>query len=262
MHPLVVAVGAIWIDTDATPPIGGFSGIPTYTLATRPDPTTMNGQMIIVSDDSVANRFQASDGISWFSFGATNLGPWVLNWVSDGDTNGLISLLGQRAGGGNFAIPVDQTAGTSNDGSEMRITSLSAELYAGVTYSPWRAVDRATAPGAAPYWYQSNPSPAGQWLKIDLKSRRLTANRLAIQNRPEPGYSLTAFVLEGSNDDSAWTTLLTVGAVGFTSVSQWKSWAVTGAAAYRYLRVRSTGPDANGSNYFSVSEIEFYGMYS
>ena len=244
---------------------GGSSSMPVYTLATRPTPAAASGQMVIISDASVTDRFQASDGTSWFSLGATNLGPWDLVWQSDGDPNGLVTLLGTRAGGGSsFVIPVDQTAGTVNDGAELKVSALSAELYAGVTYAPWRAVDRATAPGAAPYWYQSNPNPSGQWVKFDLKARKLIPNRLAIRNRPEPGYSLTSFVVEGSNDDSSWTTLLTVGAVGFSAVSEWKSWAIPGiSTAYRYLRVRSTGLDASGStNYFSVAEIEYYGLYT
>lgn len=263
---LAQAVGADikQLRADVNAVVAGSSGVLVSTHANRPAPATV-GALCFVTDLTAPYKLQVSDGTNWLAASdGTIVASYVpastaLTYVSSGDTNGLIYYLGTR--GGSFATPVPQTAGTSGTtltGAELTIV-VSSILAAG--YEAWMAVDRLTTNGFCSDG--TSGGALGATYRLDLKTRKLIPNKLTIAS---PGQLATdrliGFVLEGSNDAAAWTTLLTVPNAGYTATAQWKAWDVTGSVAYRYLRVRLTALDSSGYSCLAIGEIELYGTLS
>jgi hypothetical protein len=194
-----------------------------------------------------------TDPITWsqISGGAAasaSSGQVDLAYASNGDTNGLVSYLGTR--GGAFATPVD----SSGAGTDLTVNV--SGTFGSQTME--RAVNRVDDTGWA------SADVASSWYELDLKARRLIPNRYAIKSRTDAGHNPYSWAFEGSNDHSTWTSLdaKTTDPTFSPSGSKqnlWGTWTVTTAVAYRYLRVRSTGVNTGGSNYFVLGEVEFYG---
>jgi hypothetical protein len=248
-------------DTGATGPEGpqgpqgpSGAGLSVYTITDRPEASEFGVGMAFISDAPEGQGFQFSDGANWFTLQTVAAGGTRnLTWVSDGDANGLIYYLGTL--GGTFMTPVPETGSTVNDGTDLKVSASSYMTYSGQNYAPYRAVNRATG-----VHFSNNGDGLG-WYKFDFKTRTLVPNRLSIRSRSDgTGNMLTNFVLEGSNDDSSWTTILSVSGAGFTAADQWKSWLVSGTTTWRYLRIRMTAPDSNGANYMTMGEVELYGV--
>jgi len=87
------------------------------------------------------------------------------------------------------------------------------------------------------------------WIKYDLgvtkKARKL---RLLPQD-----IQLEDFTLEGSNDDSAWTQLVSDTASG---VTEWQEWEFDNTAAYRYYRISVTSNQSEADEMAGVLEVE------
>ena len=214
------------------------------------------GGGVTVTDDSANGRTVVTipGGGSAVQESARNLA-----YSSVGDSNGLIAYLGSKRYTFPFEqpVPVVATGVAESVGSSLRVFALSTFSGSGIT------IDRAVNRVAGAPW-SSNAGAPGAWFALDLLSgNTLAPNRLTLQSRADGNYNHpVGFVLEGSNDASAWTTLLTVANGGYTAAGQWKDWPISGAAAYRYLRVRSTTVDSSGASYFTFGEIELYGTYT
>ena len=254
--------GALWIDTDATPPTGGGSagagaGTTVCTYATRPVAGVANiGALVFVTDEpDDAYKLQVSTGTKWIGVATGALAPdspaAILTYASNGDTNGVVYYLGTRDGL-PFVRPVPATPNSTDiDGTRLRIFC-SSVLSGHNSYHP---VDR----GASTTPFGSNPV-SGSWWAVDFKTRRLLCNYLSVMTRADVNSErLMAFVLEGSDDASSWTTLLTVANTGFASAAEWKSWAVTPTVQYRYFRIRQTAANSQGTQHLVFGEVEFYG---
>ena len=163
--------------------------------------------------------------------------PLDIPWSTNG-FNGVFNTMGLNVGGGTFANPhpakYTATQSTNQDGTRTadKATDHSTDGNNGCTHTQ---------------------SGSNQWWKADMQlGRTMTVTRFGILGRgggTHPG----AFVLQGSNDDSAWTDLLTVATPGIVD-NTWSSWPVIGAGAYRYLRVLQTV-----SNYLVLGDVEMWG---
>ena len=70
------------------------------------------------------------------------------------------------------------------------------------------------------------------------------------------------WVLEGSNDEKSWSTLDSqndCGHLNGTNCIHTYKLNNQNSNKYRYLRIRSTGVDCNGTYFLSFEAIEFYG---
>jgi len=105
------------------------------------------------------------------------------------------------------------------------------------------------------YGWLSNASALPQWIKYQYSAAKTA---VAYGFRPwwvdnYPGRTPTAWKLQGSNDDSAWTDLDTVSGFSPNSSSVDFVFAVASPASYAYYRLYIT---ANGGNaYTGVGEF-------
>ena len=207
------------------------------------------GDGVTASDDLANNATVVSiPGVR----GGVPQPPVTLTRVSDGDTNGLVYWLGTRAG--SYALPIPDTIGAVDvSGSELRV--FSSSTYSDANYTMAKAFDRANVACF------SAVGGANQFLALDLKTRLLKPNYLTLKSRADGNTNhLKSFALDVSNDALGWTPILTVADAGYTAANQWKSWPVTPPSlGYRYLRIRSTGPDSSGAQGLLLGEIELYG---
>lgn len=249
-----------------TPSAGGGGGgsLTSYIKATRPlADAVIAGTIVMITDELPGQKLQISDGQFWYilsgGYAANQSGvPVALEYVSAGDTNGLVYHLGTNLKTGAFSAPVPATTSLIASGTlcDIMVKAIDSNL---ITYSATRAVDRAQS-------FYSSGNSVGEFLQIDLKTRTFKPNRYALQSRYDVNNNmLRNWVFEVSNDGSAWTVLDThTNDTTHNSVNVWGSWPVTTPSSWRYMRIRNTGPDSQGSqNYITLGEIEFYGtLYS
>lgn len=173
----------------------------------------------------------------------------ALVFSSHGDTNGLFYYLGTTFGTTAWANPF--TLGF------VGFTPVpDGKFNNSVTDLPQNYVNRSTThvdtSGTAPLSYI-----------IDLRyGNSLILDRFAYRYRSDStSFTPTAWTVEGSNDNSTWTLVLTV--TGQTpALGGWVSSTTTGQAtttAYRYWRVKQTASDQTG--FFTTGQIEMYGTF-
>lgn len=111
-------------------------------------------------------------------------------------------------------------------------------------------------------WWMANTSTG--WLKIDFgsdNSATLRTYKIQVNNQPEPNRAPKAWTVQGSNNDSDWTTIDTV-----TSQTSWGNAEVREftcddtSTAYRYFRINIT--ENNGDAKVQVALWEMYGTSS
>jgi hypothetical protein len=105
---------------------------------------------------------------------------------------------------------------------------------------------------------------ANSWIRIDFgtnnASRRITLTGLGLRSRVDNAAHPLNLVIEGSLDNSTWTTIYTWQNIGFTAPYQWRlSPAIGNVTPYRYIRIRQPGTNVGGQNYLGISEINCYG---
>jgi hypothetical protein len=150
------------------------------------------------------------------------------------------------------------TAGVAATGTRVALTALSVN---NVGYSVGHLVDRA-ATGAGTADAFSSANAAGQWITTDLLDRTFAPTMLSLRHFNEATDQLINFVVEGSNDNAAWTNLLTVNNAAVPAALGWRHFAIAGAGGYRYIRLRQTGVNASGRNFIDLAEMEWYGSLS
>lgn len=123
-----------------------------------------------------------------------------------------------------------------------------------------RTADKATDHGLnASTQCTHTTEEAGAWWKADFgATRTVEPTHLALVGRDGFGQHPRNFKLQGSNDDAAWTDLLTVTGAGPDNGTWWSS-AVSGASAYRYLRILQTGDNSSGREFLIIGEAEIWG---
>lgn len=110
---------------------------------------------------------------------------------------------------------------------------------------------------------------AGSWWKVDLNAdssgRQLVLTHLSFRQRVGTWASynkMQACTIEGSPDDSAWTTLATVTDGGMNEAdSSWTDIPLSAGLAYRYVRLTMNGLDTSGAYYLCIGGIELAGTF-
>lgn len=186
---------------------------------------------------------------SWIKiYGSTVFGTFSRTYASDGDSNGVIYFYGTQGLVTTFNNPQLLTP-------PMVVT---ASGVLGGTEDPLTALtDRAIG-----HFYTTNV--ANSWIKIDLGvGRSLVLNQYSVRSRSSfAGDWPLQWKLEGSNDDTTWTSVHVFNPVSpaYSGTDQWRSPAVAGqVTAYRYWKLTQTGANSGGTNYLAIGEIELYG---
>lgn len=237
------------------------AGVVITTWAARPTAAAAGaGALALVTDLTDIQKFQVSDGTRWLRASdgvvSPNYSPTVtFTWTSDGDTNGLFYYLGTRDQA-SFVRPAPGSGSATAVAVGARVTITASSTFAAAGLTPGNLVDRGGSTNAE-MWESTNV--AGQWVMMDLLDHTFAPTRLSLRHYADASSSIINFVIEGSPDNSAWTNLLTVTAATAAASFAWRNWAISGASAYRYLRVRQTGLNAGGTNWLELSEWEWYG---
>ena len=138
---------------------------------------------------------------------------------------------------GTELVPHDLTSNTSHS---PYVTSASTDY--GDCFRAWQVLDGVTGGGGCYYWLGTNGGK--DWWKIDLGSgngRILRGYVVRVNAVPEPDRAPNDWTIEGSDNDSDWTTVDTV-----ADQSSWGSaeartfYCDTQTTAYRYFRLNIT----------------------
>lgn len=195
-----------------------------------------------LSDARVAAHWEA--GVPALSY------PQTLTWDVD-EYDGIVNWLGTQGEQTTFANPAWRAGGGS-------FTTSQSSTIDTVRTSAKATDHRLDANNGSVHTSNS----AGEWWKVDFGSgATVTPTRLGIVGRSFGGLHPRNFKLQGSNDDSTWTDLLTVTADGPADGTWWSS-AVSGASAYRYLRILQTGTNSGAGLHLTLGEIEVWGTIS
>lgn len=145
----------------------------------------------------------------------------------------------------------DAVAGTAIFPTNMTGNSAPSPYVASASHvsaQPYQAFDNS----ASTYWQGIN---ATVWLKIDRGSgNAISMASYSVQAASGfPDFAPQAWTVEGSNDDSAWTTLDTRSSQTSWSASETRSFTLSSpSAAYRYFRITCTTGNTSG-NYIIAS---------
>jgi hypothetical protein len=98
----------------------------------------------------------------------------------------------------------------------------------------------------------SNNSGAGSYITFDFKSgNQVNLTGVELAARQDQYYTrIKGTVVQGSNDNTNWTTLTGAAA----STPEWQTFAVTSAAPYRYIRIVN-----GGTWYGNMAEVRLHG---
>ena len=166
--------------------------------------------------------------------------PILLNWESNGDTNGILYYLGTNAKTENWVNP---------HVSGKVICSISA----GGNGNVGTLADRTL---------QSNYTPdvVNPWVGVDLKTTKLKLSRYTFRHDVNTGYYARSWRLDGSNDGGNWTTLDTqTNNTQINAAGAWASIPVNITTPYQYFRITMTDRNTSTSYEFCCCEFEFYG---
>jgi hypothetical protein len=196
-------------------------------------------------------------------------------YAADFDENGIMHWLGTNGGSSEtwcnpskVGLVFVSTSGSDPDDPDGYTTRL-----------PFGSVDDVLSRSEVPKNCHT-ADKAGGWIRIDTGLQIVPS---AYTLRVATGYTQSAlrnWQLEGSSDGASWTTLRShENDEALTEAGSSHTWrldaAATGSesggaaaaaggeigAAYRYLRIRITGPNWNpGSHYISLSGFEIYGQ--
>lgn len=171
-------------------------------------------------------------------------GAITLTHQSDFDQNGAIYYLGSLGKTKPFDNPVDLGR------MKVRASSLMHDSQ------PAKALlDRSLIR------FTTKQQP-GAWVEFDFLDERIAPTAYTLKHyKSWDTEALRNWVLEGSNDGSAWTTLHTHNNDGaLKKIGGTKTWSILGnAGPFRFLRIRTTGKNSNGHYYLALSGVEFYG---
>jgi hypothetical protein len=114
--------------------------------------------------------------------------------------------------------------------------------------------------------YSLTQSVPGSWMMVDLRNnQRISPNHYSLRHDKNNRFFPRNWVLEGKMDDldnSAWVVLREhVSDNSLNRPGATCSWPVTNFdhdQCFRYIRIRITGVDSNGSHYLECSGIELY----
>lgn len=169
--------------------------------------------------------------------------------------DGVVKL--HDTGGGS---PVQYpTSAMTSDSAPSPFATSAQSVFGGNAFPAYLAFDRSIVSGSR---YVSN-SPTG-WLKIDLGSAvvvtsyKMTYVDYGLGNAPCP----KDFTLEGSNNNSTWTTVDTVtNKTVWASGTEYTFSSFTNTTAYRYYRINVSANNGYGA-YWQIDEVKLFASSS
>lgn len=176
-----------------------------------------------------------------------------LTKVSNGDTNGLLYYIATNELTEAWQNPIS--------GPAHRIVATTSPLINAPpnVYGPDKAVDRGAAGATDVSQFHTSLGNNPARYTLDLGPGWLF-NVQHYTIRSGPDHMPRTWRLQGSNDGSAFTTLKDhSGDTTLNANGAWGGWDVPGTGQSRYLRLEQYGAASSGFDYFSFSEIEFYG---
>lgn len=130
---------------------------------------------------------------------------------------------------------------------------VSASSYYSAGYEPWRAADSSV--GGDSRWTSANGIAPPHWWKIDFGSPTYVLSYTVRAYYAINTYSPKDFSLQGSNDDSTWTTIQSNINLSWVA-GETKTFTLTQGVSYRYFRLYIT---ANVSTYETIiDDIRFF----
>ena len=147
-----------------------------------------------------------------------------------------------------FAVAVGETS-TSEKAEYITNVALDKPAYANCYENANRAPSYANDGSTATMWIANNGNP-GNWWMVDLGE---PTNLLGIEIVFEKEGDIWQYIVEGSDDEESWTTV--VDASDNTSGSRIQ--AANFTATYRYIRVTVTGVPA--SRWTAICEVRLWG---
>lgn len=177
--------------------------------------------------------WMTSDNRNQYSIGS------ILNWSSNGDTNGLFHHLGTNYG----------TQAWSNPHNTPRLTITTAVASPA---DPQAATDRNNSSNLA-----QSPGSGQAFVTFDLVNRLLIPNRYTLYRDASLASQAVNWSIQGSNNNTNWDTLHSINLAISTG---WVNYQISTNTAYRYLRfLLATNGSSSSTNNLRLHEIEFYG---
>lgn len=173
----------------------------------------------------------------------------TLTYASDGDP-GVFDFIGTNYGVDAWTNP--HTAGRVTIGAFN--SSDVSDIASGTAAGP---VDQGNTDEN-----RTSNAPNSYWRADFGPSSTLEISYYSFRARPSgsgDASNVAHWKLQGSNDGSSWTDLDEQTGVTYAVDNEWKSYPVSGAADYRYIRILHLGNVTGANEFFFLSEWEFYG---
>lgn len=166
-----------------------------------------------------------------------------LNYVSDGDANGVFYYLGTNKGNTSWSNPSGNTL----------VVSASSIGYGDPSSLVNRQGDK--------FWTANS---GNSWVKFHIQRGKFNCNYYSIKSRTnDSDYYPRNWILQGSNDDNSWTDLNTqVNNTTLTSAGQWLSLPVNISGVFSSFRLIQNGLDSSSYDYLCLDEVELYGVFT
>ncbi|KAH0795844.1 F5/8 type C domain containing protein [Histomonas meleagridis] len=114
-------------------------------------------------------------------------------------------------------------------------------------------------------WYWSSRNEPNSWVRFDFKEKTIQVSGYTIKTYPFQANKdhLKSWVLEGCNnpDNNSWETIHSEkNCNDLNGPGKWKTFKCNRSKEYRYIRIKSTGPNHIGYNTLVIANIEFFGI--
>lgn len=210
-----------------------------------PELSTLTDDCLLLAWDDVTatTRSLKISTLKAFLSGEEEPAVTPLDYVSNGDDNGLFYFLGTDLGTTQWANPAGNnltaTASSTENGSANLLT------------------DRQNSE----FW---TTQVANSWVRFQILTGKLKCNYYSLRTRgTNPDYYPRNWILQGSNDGSTWIDLdAQVNNTTLSAPGQWLSLPVSTNDSYSYFRLLQNGLNSSNSHYFCLGEIELYGLYA
>lgn len=168
----------------------------------------------------------------------------TLNYVSDGDVNGLLYWLGTNEGVSAWVNP--------QSNSKIVVTSTTLSFGSMLNIS-----DRTTT-------RIGTDNATNAFVQIEIVgAKKLNCNFYSIRTQISNSEHLRSWRLEGSNDNLSWVVLDTqTNNTTLNSESAWVSLPATSTTHYKYFKVIQTALNSTGFSSLWLGELELYGNFN
>lgn len=172
----------------------------------------------------------------------------------DGILNAIGQQLAAKVGGAGFYNPaIEAPPGSTNAAPSIPGDAYTVSITQSTTLDADRPAYRATDGST------SNQAHTGSgingWWRVDFGGRKLSMSYFTLRMRDGSAVeNAMIFWVQGSNDASNWTNVISNGINTTTAGAAWYSVASSSSTQYRYFRVTNTA-----GNYLISAEIEFWG---